>query len=358
MEKKGLSAVITTLILIALVISAIAIVWVVVKNTIEENISSTESCFDVLGKIKINNKYTLYDPISNKLQFSINLKDIEVDNILILISGGGVTKSLIITNEEKIINGLTNYPDGSSGIKLPAKNEGLTYVYDMSNFSGKPDLIEISPIINGKQCEVCDALYMYEIEGGLAGDDDCVAESTETTCETWVCGTKINNCNEEINCGDCEEGYSCVEGICVEEDCIPDCADPSGVVCGETIIDQNNCGSCPSGTNCESGTCINASCEIEGVSDIYAYVTAYIADSLTIVDISTPSSPTIVGTTGSDLRLDGVFGVQVIGNYAYVAATHADSLTIVDISTPSSPTIVGTTGSDLRLDYAIGIDVV
>ena len=53
-----------------------------------------------------------------------------------------------------------------------------------------------------------------------------------------------------------------------------------------------------------------------------------------------------------------MFGVQVIGNYAYVTTVNADSLTIVDISTPSSPTIVGTTGSDLRLDYAIGIDVV
>ena len=34
-------------------------------------------------------------------------------------------------------------------------------------------------------------------------------------------------------------------------------------------------------------------------------------------------------------------GVNVVGNYAYVAAYTSDSLTVVDISSPSSPTVVG-----------------
>jgi len=60
----------------------------------------------------------------------------------------------------------------------------------------------------------------------------------------------------------------------------------------------------------------------------YAYVTADIADSLTIIDISNPTSPTQVSTI-SAVNLDGAIGIFVRGNYVYVAARDADSLTIV-----------------------------
>jgi len=50
------------------------------------------------------------------------------------------------------------------------------------------------------------------------GDDDtggCAAQSRNLTCGGWVCGTRKNNCNDSISCGNCTTGKTCVNGACV-----------------------------------------------------------------------------------------------------------------------------------------------
>jgi len=75
-------------------------------------------------------------------------------------------------------------------------------------------------------------------------------------------------------------------------------------------------------------------------------VAASEADSLTIVDVSDPSSPAIAGSVSDGgVLLDGARSVYVSGKYAYVAASSADRLTIVDVSDPSAPTIAGSVSS-------------
>jgi len=46
-NKKALSSVIATVLLILLVTVSIAIVWAFVNNIINKNTKSTESCFDI-----------------------------------------------------------------------------------------------------------------------------------------------------------------------------------------------------------------------------------------------------------------------------------------------------------------------
>jgi hypothetical protein len=56
--------------------------------------------------------------------------------------------------------------------------------------------------------------------GGDGGSDGgtttvtCIPESTATTCGADLCGVKKNNCNEDVNCGSCNSGYECQNGIC------------------------------------------------------------------------------------------------------------------------------------------------
>jgi alpha-tubulin suppressor-like RCC1 family protein len=220
MSKRGISAVIANVILIALVMVLLVVVWVVVKNLISENLESSESCLGTLGKVEIEPLYTYYDSDLGELQFSINIGSVDVDGVLVSISVEGETKGYTLTNELQSIEGLSSY-SGESRVKLPGKNAGLTYI--AKGFSNKPDSIKISPIVNGHQCEPCDNLY--GIEGG-----------------------KVSSC-------------------------IPDCANPSTINCGNTIIDQNGCGSCPSGIYCSvsgetciGGYCVSDSqtCEVKG----------------------------------------------------------------------------------------------
>ncbi len=161
-NKRGMSMIVTAVILIGLVMVAAVIVWVVVRNIIQDQLESVESCFGIYDKVTINNRYTCYDnsvPTDNKTHFSIDIKDIDVDSVIVSISGAGATNSYTLTNQSQTIENLANY--GSTGfgtdiINLPKKNAALTYV--ASGFTTKPDLIQIAPVIDGQQCEVSDSL--------------------------------------------------------------------------------------------------------------------------------------------------------------------------------------------------------
>jgi hypothetical protein len=93
-----------------------------------------------------------------------------------------------------------------------------------------------------------------------------------------------------------------------------------------------------------------------GMAGQYAYVDNTVPgnpahDDLIVVNLATPSSPTIVGR----LTLPGTAGtIKVVGTRAYLAAGAA-GLQVVDISSPTAPRIVGavdTPGSAVRLAIA------
>lgn len=70
----------------------------------------------------------------------------------------------------------------------------------------------------------------------------------------------------------------------------------------------------------------------------YCYVSVFGGDRLTVVDVSTPSSPAVVGTVTDGTNLNGARAVYKSGSYAYVSGT--DGIGVVDVSTPASPTVV------------------
>ncbi|MHA1289726.1 MAG: LVIVD repeat-containing protein, partial [Candidatus Thorarchaeota archaeon] len=76
------------------------------------------------------------------------------------------------------------------------------------------------------------------------------------------------------------------------------------------------------------------------LSGKYAYVAARSA-RLTVVDVSDPTNPAIVGSIYDATKLKDARAVYVSGNYAYVAANDNDYLTIVDISDPANPAVAG-----------------
>jgi hypothetical protein len=79
----------------------------------------------------------------------------------------------------------------------------------------------------------------------------------------------------------------------------------------------------------------------------YAYVVSDSDDSLSIIDVSNPSSPVEVGSVhddslgGTATQLNGANGVAVSGKYAYVASVQDDALSIIDIANPAAPVEVG-----------------
>ena len=158
-SKKGISGVITVVLMIALVMAAAAIVWGIVNSTLKDQVEGAKSCFGNFNKVTINPIYTCYDSTSHTVQFSLSIGDIDVDEVLVGISFAGASGSYTLTNTDQQGIGLILYPSGGE-VKLPGKNAGLTYV--ASGYTSKPDLIQIIPVIDGQQCEVSDTISGIE----------------------------------------------------------------------------------------------------------------------------------------------------------------------------------------------------
>jgi len=70
----------------------------------------------------------------------------------------------------------------------------------------------------------------------------------------------------------------------------------------------------------------------------YAYVCAFGNDTFTIIDISNPLAPAVVGTCA----LPGAYDVAISGNYAFVTGSWDRNFHSVDISDPTNPFIEDT----------------
>ena len=99
---------------------------------------------------------------------------------------------------------------------------------------------------------------------------------------------------------------------------------------------------------------------------LYAYVPAYIDNSLTIVDVTNPAAPAFksnVMGVGLPNFLGGIFDVAVVGNFAYCTCGYGGgggdyNLTIIDISNPTAPSFVSTLpiggDQDIRFIFVSG----
>ncbi len=280
-KKKRLSTVAITVILIAIVLLLLAIAWIVAKNAKQEN-GSDEVCFDAAEKVEINSKYTLYNPDLNQLQFSISMGNIEVDEVLVTISGDSSAKILKIKTKAQEIKNLANYRStdfGNEQIKLPEKNSDLTYVYDMSNFFGEPDSITISPVIDKTQCRACDSLYEIKTAGNTSCNPDCSCASAicigetcsdgcggtcagklESDCGARECGAAPNTCGNVNECGVCNFTSDCVSGFCVKAN--KTCEAKQGTICTGEQYCSGNLLSASDTTRCCDSTCKESICTL------------------------------------------------------------------------------------------------
>jgi hypothetical protein len=91
------------------------------------------------------------------------------------------------------------------------------------------------------------------------------------------------------------------------------------------------------------------------IQGIYAYVVSQNTtggkSNLSIIDISNPTLPFVIGTLDDDTNLAAAYTVEVRGRYAYVGTQTsgtggAHAFTVVDVSNPVSPTVVSSLTND------------
>lgn len=158
-NKKGVSTVIASLLLILLTIVLIGVVWSIVMKLVNSKVEES-SCLEVIGKVNLNGQYTCYNSPS-ELRISIEREDIEIGGILVAVSSSGTTKTFTLKEDNqnfvflKYYNGTYN-----ENVKIPDKNSGRTYVYNLTSQGiGSPDYLSISPIIGENQCDKSDETF-------------------------------------------------------------------------------------------------------------------------------------------------------------------------------------------------------
>ncbi len=160
-NKKGLSQVVSAVILILLTVAIVAGVWATVQNLVEDRLDRTGACYGLFEKITINNKYTCYDLANSRMQVSISIGEVDVESLLISISSESDSKTFELTNKSEVLEGITKYPSNETGVSLPSKEGGKTYY--VTNIENVPEKIEIAPKVSGYRCDVVDSLPNIDI---------------------------------------------------------------------------------------------------------------------------------------------------------------------------------------------------
>ncbi len=159
-EKKAMSEVVTTIIMVVLVLALIAVVWGVINNMVNKELKNTEACFGNFNKVSINEAYTCYNLSSGGFDFSVSVGDTNVDKIIIMLGSQGTTSSITLNSTSQNITGVKNYPSNTTGVSAPGANSGKTYIY--YGFSSAPEYIRVSPVIGGETCQESDSLTNIE----------------------------------------------------------------------------------------------------------------------------------------------------------------------------------------------------
>ena len=163
MKTKGISSIIATVIMVSLVLVLVGILWGVISGIVNENVESSEACFNLYGKMEIGNDFTCYNSTSKELQFSILVGDLNPDKILVSLENSEGKKTISLSKEEKVIENVWKKgAEKDSPINIPEANSGKTYIVNVNASNGlnleNPTKISIAPRMGKTLCEVSDVL--------------------------------------------------------------------------------------------------------------------------------------------------------------------------------------------------------
>lgn len=270
-NKRGLSAIITTLLVVLLVLVAIGIVWGVIRNILQkgaEDVASSTSCLNLdvrATSVNCNNPESCIVKLTRSGAESSLLGGVKLVFYSSTENSGVIDKEDVPAlggNVESLV-GKTVTVD--STLDNPIKLEVTAYFLDDS---GKEQLCTTTSIDIGTGTVST---------GGDTGGESGETGGDEGFCGDGTCLEGIENCENCLSDCGCNIGESCVGGICVascgDGDCVgdetcstceADCGScESEIYCGdESCNGEETCQSCEADCGCEVGSeCVEGICE-------------------------------------------------------------------------------------------------
>ncbi len=156
--KKGVSAVVATVLLVLVTFMAIGLIIGFIIPMVKESLGKGKSCFELRDYVTVvESEYTCYNSTHTKLMIERGMEDYEIKGFVVSILSGGESKRYDV--EEGSVTGIKML-DGSEIIEIPEPGEARTYVFDTSAEEG----VRIS--IMQKEGSVCQPVF-YDVPACL-----------------------------------------------------------------------------------------------------------------------------------------------------------------------------------------------
>ena len=158
-NKKGISAIVATVLIILITVAAVTIIWAAIIPMISNQLESGTICLDAVSQVQlIDAGYTCVaaDGTNVSIQVKHGAKSFELADIQVLVSAGGSTTPFSLVNVTEVI-----LPDDNTAaalkLALPGSNEEKVFVIDTSAVTGTIDKVQIAPVVTvGNTQEACD----------------------------------------------------------------------------------------------------------------------------------------------------------------------------------------------------------
>lgn len=144
------------MLLILISVALVAGIWAVVNSFVNERLDSTSSCFNLVGKVKLNNDWTCYNATSNEMQISIGIGDVDVKGVLVAVVFSESSTVFTVNNDSSLVENVSYLGTPAGEVSLPNKEGTKTYV--LENVIETPDEIQIAAISDKKQCDISDVI--------------------------------------------------------------------------------------------------------------------------------------------------------------------------------------------------------
>jgi len=153
-DKRAISAVITTILLVLIAIVAVLIVYSFVIPMIKEGLGKGKSCFDLIDQVSINldSGYTCYEDSETDVMIDLGFEEnAEIAGLIFSIKKeGSAWRYELSNNTESDPVGVRMCGKTVGKLEIPNPGEARTYVFP----KGGIKLVEVAVVLsNGEVCQ-------------------------------------------------------------------------------------------------------------------------------------------------------------------------------------------------------------
>lgn len=157
-NRKGLSQIVSTVLLILISVGLVAGIWGVVHTFVSNQMDSAKACKNT-NLASINDIYTCYNQTNKYTVVSIGVGNTPISAMIVSVDYSGNSKSFKLENTSKEIKNFYYYVPGyginTTAVKLPEVGSSRTFAITVTD---QPDSIKIGAEVDGKLCGTSDSI--------------------------------------------------------------------------------------------------------------------------------------------------------------------------------------------------------